>query len=148
MEPVTGPSSILLLDGERHLRMRKLMLPSFHGEAIARYTELIEDVTRREVDTWHEGEVIRTRTVAQRITMEVIIRAVFGSLIPNASASSSASYRGCPRPVHSCSSSKRTLDLALLGAGSFVSENMSTAASMRRSSDAGGPRHLGGGPEG
>src|SRR5438445_7730099 len=35
MEPVTGPSSILLLDAERHLRMRKLMLPPFHGDAIA-----------------------------------------------------------------------------------------------------------------
>jgi len=78
MEPVTGPSSILLLDGERHLRMRKVMLPPFHGEAIARYAELIEDVTNREVDTWREGDVVRTRTVAQRITMEVIIRAVFG----------------------------------------------------------------------
>ena len=45
MEPVTGPSSILLLDGEQHLRMRKLMLPPFHGEAIAHYGELIEQVT-------------------------------------------------------------------------------------------------------
>ena len=36
MEPVTGPESILLLDGDRHMRMRKLMLPPFHGEAIAR----------------------------------------------------------------------------------------------------------------
>ena len=35
MEPVTGPESILLLDGDRHMRMRKLMLPPFHGEAIA-----------------------------------------------------------------------------------------------------------------
>ena len=47
MEPVTGPSSILLLDGDRHLRMRKLMLPPFHGEAIAHYAELIEQITRR-----------------------------------------------------------------------------------------------------
>src|SRR5215212_4875115 len=31
MEPVTGPESILLLDGDRHMRMRKLMLPPFHG---------------------------------------------------------------------------------------------------------------------
>src|SRR4051812_44741234 len=78
MEPVTGPSSILLLDAGRHLRMRKLMLPPFHGEAIAHYAELIEQITNREIDTWHEGETIRTRLVAQRITMEVIIRAVFG----------------------------------------------------------------------
>ena len=78
MKPVTGPSSILLLDGQEHMRMRKLILPPFHGEAIAHYAELIEQVTNREVDTWRQGDVIRTRTVAQRITMEVIIRAVFG----------------------------------------------------------------------
>jgi cytochrome P450 family 135 len=78
MEPVTGPSSILLLDGERHMRMRKLMLPPFHGEAIAHYANLIEQITNRQIDTWGPGETVRMRAVAQRITMEVIIRAVFG----------------------------------------------------------------------
>ena len=82
MEPVTGPSSILLLDGEQHLRMRKLMLPPFHGEAIAHYGELIEQVTNREIDSWRHGDTVRTRVVAQRITMEVIIRAVFGITDP------------------------------------------------------------------
>ena len=52
MEPVTGPTSILLLDGQPHLRMRKLMLPPFHGEAIAHYAELIEQITNREIDSW------------------------------------------------------------------------------------------------
>lgn len=78
MEPVVGRSSILLLDGEPHMRMRKLMLPPFHGDAIAHYAELIEEITHREIDTWREGDTVRTRTVAQRITLEVIIRAVFG----------------------------------------------------------------------
>jgi cytochrome P450 family 135 len=78
MEPVTGPSSILLLDAERHMRMRKLMLPPFHGEAIAHYADLIARITNREVDGWRPGDTIRTRAVAQTITMEVIIRAVFG----------------------------------------------------------------------
>jgi cytochrome P450 len=82
MEPVTGPSSLLLLDGERHLRMRKLMLPPFHGEAIAHYAELIAEITDREIETWRPGGAIRTRTVAQTITMEVIIRAVFGITDP------------------------------------------------------------------
>jgi cytochrome P450 len=82
MEPVTGPSSILLLDGQHHMRMRKLMLPPFHGEAIAHYAGLIEQVTNREIDSWRAGDTIRTRTVAQRITMEVIIRAVFGITDP------------------------------------------------------------------
>jgi cytochrome P450 len=82
MEPVTGPSSILLLDGARHMRMRKLMLPPFHGEAIAHYAGLIEEITEREVSGWRMGQRIRTRKVAQAITMEVIIRAVFGITDP------------------------------------------------------------------
>jgi cytochrome P450 len=78
MEPVTGPSSILLLDGERHLRIRKLMLPPFHGEAIAQYTDVIKQIADAAIDDWRPGATIRTRTVAQAITLEVIIRAVFG----------------------------------------------------------------------
>ena len=82
MEPVVGPSSILLLDGTRHMRMRKLMLPPFHGEAIERYADLIAQITNREIDGWQPGHTIRTRSVAQTITMEVIIRAVFGITDP------------------------------------------------------------------
>lgn len=82
MEPVVGHSSILLLDEAPHMRMRKLMLPPFHGEAIAHYAELIEQIANREIDAWREGDRIRTRGVAQAITMEVIIRAVFGITDP------------------------------------------------------------------
>ena len=82
MEPVTGPESILLLDGERHMRMRKLMLPPFHGEAIAGFEQVMEEITNREVDRWRAGDKIRTRTVAQTVTLEVIIRAVFGVTDP------------------------------------------------------------------
>ncbi len=82
MEPVTGPSSVLLLDGAEHMRMRKLMLPPFHGKAIQHYAEVIEQATRREIDSWRAGQTIRTRTVAQGITLEVIIQAVFGITDP------------------------------------------------------------------
>jgi cytochrome P450 len=82
MAPVTGPTSVLLLDGDRHLRMRKLMLPPFHGEAIAHFSGLIEQITNRELDGWRVGDTIQTRTVAQAITMEVIIRAAFGITDP------------------------------------------------------------------
>jgi cytochrome P450 len=82
MEPVLGSTSVLLLDGEPHLRMRKLMLPPFHGVAIAHFGELIAEITEREVSDWRAGDRIRTRTVAQRITMEVIIRTVFGVTDP------------------------------------------------------------------
>jgi cytochrome P450 family 135 len=82
MEPVVGPASVLLLDGAPHMRMRKLMLPPFHGEAIAQYADQIAEVTEREIDTWQPGQRIRMRKVAQAITMEVIIRAVFGITDP------------------------------------------------------------------
>ena len=63
MEPVTGPESILLLDGDRHLRMRKLMLPPFHGEAIAHYAGVVEEITNREIEElWR---VIRDGTPIQ-----------------------------------------------------------------------------------
>jgi cytochrome P450 len=82
MEPVIGSSSILLLDGARHLRMRKVMLPPFHGEAIAHFERVIAEITDREIDGWRAGARIRTRAVAQAVTMEVIIRAVFGITEP------------------------------------------------------------------
>ena len=82
MEPVTGPSSVLLLDGDQHMRMRKLMLPPFHGKAIEHYADLIEQITQAEIDSWRPGQTIRLRSVAQSITMEVIIRAVFGITDP------------------------------------------------------------------
>ena len=82
MEPAVGATSILLLDNRPHMRMRKLMLPPFHGEAIARFSDVIAEVTEREIDGWRPGARIRTREVAQRITMEVIIRTVFGITDP------------------------------------------------------------------
>jgi cytochrome P450 family 135 len=82
MEPVTGPQSILLLDGDRHMRMRKLMLPPFHGDAIAGFAEVMAEIANREIDRWRPGDKIRTRSVAQTVTLEVIIRAVFGVTDP------------------------------------------------------------------
>lgn len=83
MEPVVGPASLLLLDGERHMRMRKLMLPPFHGQAIAHYAALIERITHREIDGWSPGETVRMRAAAQTITLEVMIRTVFGISDPD-----------------------------------------------------------------
>jgi cytochrome P450 len=78
LEPALGPNSVLTLDDEAHLRQRKLLLPPFHGERVRRYGELIEDVTRREMETWPVGEPFALRPHTQRITLSVILRAVFG----------------------------------------------------------------------
>lgn len=78
LEPALGPSSVLTLDDEAHMRQRKLLLPPFHGERVRRYGELIEEVTRREMETWPVGKPFALRPHTQRITLAVILRAVFG----------------------------------------------------------------------
>src|SRR6185437_8564939 len=50
LKPVLGKDSLLLLDGERHLRERRLMLPPFHGERMKAYGDTMRDVTLREVE--------------------------------------------------------------------------------------------------
>ena len=48
--PIVGSKSVLTANGPRHLRQRKLLLPPFHGEAIARYAQMISEATEREID--------------------------------------------------------------------------------------------------
>jgi cytochrome P450 len=78
LDPVLGRNSVLLLDGREHLRQRKLLLPPFHGERMQRYGELIADVTNAELERWQVGMPFPLRPAMQRITLDVILRAVFG----------------------------------------------------------------------
>ena len=78
LEPLMGQHSLLLLDGEAHLRKRRLMLPPFHGERMQRYAELIREITTQEVEQWSEAQPFALRPRMQAITLEVIMRAVFG----------------------------------------------------------------------
>jgi cytochrome P450 len=78
LRPTLGSHSLLLLDGEEHLRQRKLMLPAFHGERIERYREIMRAATERAVATWPSHKPFALRPHTQAITFEVIVRAVFG----------------------------------------------------------------------
>ncbi len=73
-----GEHSLLLLDGDEHLRQRRLMLPAFHGEAVRAYAERVEQITGAEVDRWPVGEAFAIRPRLRAITLEVILRAVIG----------------------------------------------------------------------
>jgi cytochrome P450 family 135 len=77
-EPVFGPNSILVLDGATHLRQRKLMLPPFHGERMKSYGTLIEEITEARMRKWPNGVPIELQNEFQKITLDVILRAVFG----------------------------------------------------------------------
>jgi cytochrome P450 len=78
LEPALGPSSVLTLDDEPHMRARKLLLPPFHGDRVRVYGELMVGATRREMERWPVGEPFALRPHMQRITLSVILRAVFG----------------------------------------------------------------------
>jgi cytochrome P450 family 135 len=79
LEPFAGPRSILVLDGAEHMRQRKLMLPPFHGEALARWSGTIAELAHAELDRWVPGAPIRTHPRMQVLTLEVILRVVFGT---------------------------------------------------------------------
>ena len=78
LRPVLGPSSVLLLDDGAHLAQRKLLLPPFHGARMKAYGALMEQVAEAEIATWPSGQVVAARAAMQRITLEIVIRAVFG----------------------------------------------------------------------
>jgi hypothetical protein len=78
LEPVVGRNSVILLDGPAHMEQRKLMLPAFHGERIERLSALVEEVTDREVAAWPTDRPLWLHEEFQRLTLEIILRAVFG----------------------------------------------------------------------
>jgi cytochrome P450 family 135 len=78
LEPVMGSRSVLLLEGAEHLSRRKLMLPPFHGERMRAYESVISDVVNAEADSWPLGREFPIHPRMQAVTLEVIMRAVFG----------------------------------------------------------------------
>jgi cytochrome P450 len=75
---VMGPSSVIVLTGPEHMRQRKLLLPPFHGERMREYEEAIVEATRRDMADWPLGRPMRLQERTRAITLEVILRAVFG----------------------------------------------------------------------
>jgi cytochrome P450 len=76
--PVVGPHSLLLLDEGEHMEHRKLLLPPFHGARMKRYGELMSEVAAAEIERWPLGEPYKLRPRMQAVTLEIILRAVFG----------------------------------------------------------------------
>jgi len=76
---IFGPGSVFALDGKEHRARRKLLAPPFHGQSIKNYEQVIEEETLRETATWPEGSEFRTLEPMNRITLNVILRTVFGA---------------------------------------------------------------------
>lgn len=77
--PILGLNSLLTLDGSTHLRHRRLLLPPFHGEHIQRYAEIMRAVAEREVERWPRDEPTEAAPRMSALTLEVILRTVFGA---------------------------------------------------------------------
>jgi cytochrome P450 family 138 len=76
---VLGEGSLFNLDAAAHHRQRKLLIPPFHGKRMVTYEAIVEEETRREAATWPDGEPFATLPSMMRITLNVILRTVFGA---------------------------------------------------------------------
>jgi cytochrome P450 len=76
---VLGPGSLFALAGAAHHRQRRLLVPPFHGRRLAAYEHVVEDETVRELASWPRGRAFATLPSMMRITLNVILRAVFGA---------------------------------------------------------------------
>ncbi len=76
---VLGPGSTFSLDGEEHRQRRKLLVPPFHGKRMAGYEAIVEEEVLREIAGWPEGTEFETLPSMMRITLNAILRAVFGA---------------------------------------------------------------------
>jgi cytochrome P450 family 135 len=78
LRPLLGASSVLLVEGSEHLARRRVMLPPFHGERMRSYEGIVREVAEREVHSWPRGEPFALHPHMQALTLEIILRAVFG----------------------------------------------------------------------
>jgi cytochrome P450 family 135 len=76
--PIMGPRSLLLLEGRKHLVRRRMMLPAFHGERMRAYESTVRDAVARDIEGWPVGHSFALHPRMQLITLDVILRAVFG----------------------------------------------------------------------
>lgn len=76
--PIMGEHSLLLQDSSQHKRARRLLMPAFNGQALRSYADLVADVAVEEVEGWRDGESFGSLDRMNRLTLEVILRVVFG----------------------------------------------------------------------
>lgn len=74
-----GSGSVFALEGDDHRKRRRLLAPPFHGKSVKNYDALIEEETLREIANWPEGKEFATLPSTMSITLNVILRAVFGA---------------------------------------------------------------------
>jgi cytochrome P450 family 135 len=103
LRPFAGPDSILLLDGEAHLRERRLIQGPFHGQRMRAFAPMIAELAREELSTWRGRVTTLDRT--RELTLEIILRVIFGvrdeelARLRHAIESTLADVRSMPRMI-------------------------------------------------
>src|SRR4051794_16011620 len=110
LQPILGSRSVLLLDGAEHLRQRRLVLPAFHGERLRLYADVMRAAAERAIAQWPRGRRFDVLPSMQAITLEVILRAVFGVTEPERVKELSAPLRAV---LDTVASRRRVLALML-----------------------------------
>jgi len=78
LAPFLGRNSLLVLDEKPHMSQRRLLLPPFHGERMQAYSETMAEIAAREIERWPTGTPYELRPRMQAITLDIILRTVFG----------------------------------------------------------------------
>jgi cytochrome P450 len=78
LAPLLGRNSVLVLDEKRHMSQRKLLLPPFHGERMQGYAQTMGEIAEREIDSWPSETPYKLRPRMQALTLDIILRTVFG----------------------------------------------------------------------
>jgi hypothetical protein len=76
---VMGPNSLFALTGERHRIQRKMLTPPFHGHSLRSFEAVLVQESVREFATWEQGREFATMPSMMRITLNAILRAMFGA---------------------------------------------------------------------
>lgn len=77
-KPQVGENSLIVQDGERHQRLRRLIMPPFHGEQMLNYGQQICDITQQAIQHLKVGQTFIARHLTEDITMTIILKIVFG----------------------------------------------------------------------
>lgn len=78
LQPLVGDYSMIMLDGDRHRRRRQLVMPSFHGDRMRVYGQLMRDLTDKVFSQLPRNQVFSARDITQEISLQVILQTVFG----------------------------------------------------------------------
>ena len=121
---VLGPGSTFSLDGDEHRARRKLLVPPFHGKRMVGYEAIVEEEVMREIESWPEGREFETLQPMMRITLNAILRTVFGAqgdrIRPTAGAVSADDSAGIANGGDAGGLSARPWPMEPVGAGAAV----------------------------